>query len=132
MPSINFLTTSFLFLPLATTIRVLALKASAIPIEMAYFGTSSFDSKNLEFASMVASANFTIDVLLFKNSPGSLKARWPFGPRPRTCKSLVPKSSNNLLYSSAYFSSFVSAFGRWVFSFLIFTWLNKFSFIKYW
>ena len=75
---------SCLFLPDAKTKRVLELKISAIPMEIAFFGTLSFDSKNLEFASMVDSAKSTIDVCMFRVSAGSLKAIWPFGPTPKT------------------------------------------------
>jgi hypothetical protein len=96
------------------------------PIEMAWVGTSSFDWKKREFASIVDSVKSTIEVIESNEVPGSLNPTWPLIPSPNNWISIPPAAAMAASYLAASSFEVIAPLGTWVFSLLMLMWSNKF------
>ena len=92
-PKKAFFTISALWAPSTTTSTLRAAMMVPMPMVYAWRGTSSMLSNRRLFAWMVLSVRSTQCVAFGNVSSGSLKPIWPFGPRPRSCKSMPPASA---------------------------------------
>ncbi len=87
--------------PVAIRSRWRARRMVPRPWVRTWWGTSSSEPKNRALSRRVCSVSVLIRVVEESDEPGSLKARWPSLPMPRTWRSTPPASASCCLVGSA-------------------------------